>query len=53
MKPKGKVVLITGSTRGMGKEFKGTTVLGDGGMTGYHPIGFIDLIAEMMKKKRS
>jgi hypothetical protein len=25
----------------------------DGGMTGYHPVGFIDLIAEMMKKKGS
>jgi len=25
----------------------------DGGITGYHPIGFIDLIAEMMKKKGS
>jgi len=22
-------------------------------MTGYHPVGFIDLIAEMMKKKGS
>ncbi len=31
----------------------GTTILADGGMTGYHPIGFIDLIAEMMKKKAS
>ncbi len=29
----------------------GTTIIADGGMTGYHPIGFIDLIAEMMKKK--
>ncbi|MGQ9637956.1 MAG: SDR family NAD(P)-dependent oxidoreductase [Thermodesulfobacteriota bacterium] len=29
----------------------GTTILADGGMTGYHPIGFIDLISEMMKKK--
>ena len=31
----------------------GTTIVADGGMTGYHPIGFIDLIAEMMKKKSS
>jgi NAD(P)-dependent dehydrogenase (short-subunit alcohol dehydrogenase family) len=31
----------------------GTTIVADGGMTGYHPIGFIDLIAEMMKKKAS
>jgi NAD(P)-dependent dehydrogenase (short-subunit alcohol dehydrogenase family) len=31
----------------------GTTVVADGGMTGYHPVGFIDLIAEMMKKKVS
>jgi len=31
----------------------GTTIVADGGMTGYHPIGFIDLIAEMMKKKGS
>jgi NAD(P)-dependent dehydrogenase (short-subunit alcohol dehydrogenase family) len=29
----------------------GSTIVADGGMTGYHPIGFIDLIAEMMKKK--
>jgi NAD(P)-dependent dehydrogenase (short-subunit alcohol dehydrogenase family) len=28
----------------------GTTIVADGGMTGYHPIGFIDLIAEMKKK---
>jgi len=31
----------------------GTTVVADGGMTDYHSIGFIDLIAEMMKKKGS
>jgi NAD(P)-dependent dehydrogenase (short-subunit alcohol dehydrogenase family) len=31
----------------------GTTLVADGGMTGYHPVGFIDLIAEMMKKKGS
>jgi NAD(P)-dependent dehydrogenase (short-subunit alcohol dehydrogenase family) len=31
----------------------GTTIVADGGMTGYHPTGFIDLIAEMMKKKSS
>jgi len=29
----------------------GTTIVADGGMTGYHPVGFLDLIAEMMKKK--
>jgi NAD(P)-dependent dehydrogenase (short-subunit alcohol dehydrogenase family) len=29
----------------------GTTVVADGGMTGYSPVGFLDLIAEMMKKK--
>jgi 2-deoxy-D-gluconate 3-dehydrogenase len=29
----------------------GTTIVADGGMTGYHPIGFIDLIAQMMKKR--
>ncbi len=29
----------------------GTTLVADGGMTGYHPVGFIDLIAEWMKKK--
>lgn len=28
----------------------GTTIVADGGMTGYHPVGFIDLIAQMMKK---
>jgi len=31
----------------------GTTIVADGGMTGYQPIGFVDLIAEMMKKKSS
>jgi len=31
----------------------GTTIVADGGMTGYHPVGFIDLIAEIMKKKSS
>ncbi len=31
----------------------GTTIVADGGMTGFHPVGFIDLIAEMMKKKGS
>jgi 2-deoxy-D-gluconate 3-dehydrogenase len=31
----------------------GTTIVADGGMMGYHPVGFIDLIAEMMKKKSS
>jgi len=29
----------------------GTTVVSDGRMPGYSPVGFIDLIAEMMKKK--
>jgi NAD(P)-dependent dehydrogenase (short-subunit alcohol dehydrogenase family) len=29
----------------------GTTIVADGGMTGYSPTGLIDLIAEMMKKK--
>ena len=28
----------------------GTTLVADGGMTGYHPVGFIDLIAAMKKK---
>lgn len=31
----------------------GTLIVADGGMTGYHPVGFIDLIAEMVKKKGS
>jgi NAD(P)-dependent dehydrogenase (short-subunit alcohol dehydrogenase family) len=31
----------------------GTTIVADRGMTGYHPVGFIDLIAEMMKRKAS
>ncbi len=31
----------------------GTTIVADGGMTGYSPVGFLDLIAEMMKKKGS
>ena len=30
----------------------GTTIVADGGMTGYSPTGFIDLMAEMMKKKK-
>ena len=29
----------------------GTTIVADGGLTGYRPVGFIDLIAEMMKKR--
>jgi NAD(P)-dependent dehydrogenase (short-subunit alcohol dehydrogenase family) len=29
----------------------GTTLVADGGMTGYRPVGFIDWIAEMMKKR--
>ncbi len=29
----------------------GTTIVADGGMMGFHPVGFMDLIAEMMKKK--
>jgi NAD(P)-dependent dehydrogenase (short-subunit alcohol dehydrogenase family) len=29
----------------------GTTIVADGGMMGFHPVGFIDLIGEMMKKK--
>jgi len=29
----------------------GTTIVADGGMTGYRPMGFIDMIAGMMKKK--
>ncbi len=28
----------------------GTTIIADGGATGYHPTGFIDMIAEMKKK---
>jgi NAD(P)-dependent dehydrogenase (short-subunit alcohol dehydrogenase family) len=30
-----------------------TTIVADEGMTGCHPAGFIDLIAQMMKKKGS
>jgi NAD(P)-dependent dehydrogenase (short-subunit alcohol dehydrogenase family) len=29
----------------------GTTIVADGGMMGYSPVAFIDLIAEMMKQK--
>jgi NAD(P)-dependent dehydrogenase (short-subunit alcohol dehydrogenase family) len=29
----------------------GTTIVADGGLTGYRPVGFIDMIAEMMKKR--
>jgi NAD(P)-dependent dehydrogenase (short-subunit alcohol dehydrogenase family) len=29
----------------------GTTIVADGGMAGYNPVGFLDLIAEMKKKK--
>jgi NAD(P)-dependent dehydrogenase (short-subunit alcohol dehydrogenase family) len=28
----------------------GTTIIADGGMMGYHPMGFLDLIAEMKRK---
>jgi NAD(P)-dependent dehydrogenase (short-subunit alcohol dehydrogenase family) len=28
----------------------GTTIVADGGMTGYHPVGFMDLIAQMKRK---
>jgi len=31
----------------------GTTIVADGGMAGYQPLGFIDLISEMRKKKSS
>ena len=31
----------------------GTTIVADGGMTGYQPVGFLDLIAEMKKKASS
>jgi NAD(P)-dependent dehydrogenase (short-subunit alcohol dehydrogenase family) len=31
----------------------GTSIVADGGMTGYRPVGFVDLIAEMMRKKTS
>jgi NAD(P)-dependent dehydrogenase (short-subunit alcohol dehydrogenase family) len=29
----------------------GTTIVADGGMAGYNPVGFLDLVAEMKKKK--
>jgi len=28
----------------------GTTIVADGGMTGYNPVGFLDLVAEMKRK---
>jgi hypothetical protein len=31
----------------------GTTVIAGGGGTGYHPVGFIDLIPEMIREKSS
>jgi NAD(P)-dependent dehydrogenase (short-subunit alcohol dehydrogenase family) len=31
----------------------GTTIVADGGMAGYQPVGFIDLISDMRKKKPS
>jgi NAD(P)-dependent dehydrogenase (short-subunit alcohol dehydrogenase family) len=31
----------------------GTTIVADGGMVGYSSVGFLDLIAEMMKKRAS
>jgi NAD(P)-dependent dehydrogenase (short-subunit alcohol dehydrogenase family) len=31
----------------------GTTIVADGGMMGYHPVGFLDLIADLTKKKSS
>jgi len=46
-----KIALFLGSEES--SYINGTTIVADGGMTGYHPVGFIDLIAEMMKKKSS
>ncbi len=57
MRLKGRIALITGSTRFLSSQecsyINGTAIVADGGLTGYHPVGFPDLIAEMMKKKGS
>jgi hypothetical protein len=45
MKLKGKVAAEEYSY------INGTILVADGGMAGYHAVGFLDLIADMMKKK--
>jgi hypothetical protein len=46
-----KITLLLSSAES--SYFNGTTIVTDRQMTGYHPVGFPDLIAVMMKKKGS
>jgi len=47
---KGKVALITASIQRI-QFYQWNNDCGRWGMTGYHPVGFLDLIPERMKKK--
>lgn len=46
-----KITLLLSSAES--SYFNGTTIVTDRQMTGYHPVGFPDLIAVMVKKKGS
>jgi NAD(P)-dependent dehydrogenase (short-subunit alcohol dehydrogenase family) len=46
-----KITLFLSSAES--SDIHGTTIVTDGEMVGYLPVGFPDLIAEMIKKKES